>query len=379
MTTGALASAPAPSRVAEPAAEAPRPAAHEQAAAPDPEPPLTSARILMVDDEPTTLDVLEMYLEEAGYRQLVATDEPATVMGLLEAEPPDVLLLDLMMPVVSGFDILAMVRSERRFAHLPVVILTSSTDSEVKLRALGLGATEFLSKPVDPSELVLRLQNILSVKAYQDRIRAERENSERLLLNILPEPVAERLKRGEQTIADQFEEATVLFADLVNFTEFAAGTDAVTLVGRLNEVFQAFDELVGERGLEKIKTSGDAYMLVGGVPVPRADHADAVVEAGLAMIEALARLGGREHRFALRVGVHTGPLVAGVIGFSKFSYDVWGDTVNVASRMESHGVAGCIQVSEDTRRRLSERFVCEPRGPVSIKGKGTMSTFLVRG
>jgi class 3 adenylate cyclase len=212
-------------------------------------------------------------------------------------------------------------------------------------------------------------------------LRAEQERSDRLLLNILPAPIADRLKQGEEVIADGFAEVTVLFADLVDFTRRSAQTSPDQVVRLLDDLFSAFDQLAERHRLEKIKTIGDAYMVVGGVPEPRPDHAEAVAEMALAMREEVVRHrdpGGRP--LALRIGIATGPVVAGVIGRRKFSYDLWGDTVNTASRMESNGVAGCIQVTERTYRRLRDRYRLERRGPIQVKGKGELVTwFLVGG
>ena len=333
----------------------------------------------MVDDEPTVLEILKIHLGDAGYGNVITLTDSSRALDLLRASPPDILLTDLMMPNVDGLQLLAGVRADARLAHLPVIVLTSSRDGDVKYQALNLGANDFLSKPVDPSELVIRLRNNIKVKHYQDQLAEARRESDRLLLSILPEPVAERLKRGE-SVTDHFEDATVLFADLVNFTDFASRASASTVVDQLNEIFRTFDRLVVARGLEKIKTIGDSYMLAGGVPVRRADHASAVVDTALAMIEVtgqfceLGRACGQ-----LRIGVHTGPLVAGVIGTSKFSYDLWGDTVNVASRMETHGVTGSVQISETTRAAIGDAFELEARGPVDIKGKGLMETWFVTG
>ena len=165
-------------------------------------PALSEATIMMVDDEPTTIDVIQVFLEDAGYGHFVGASDASTAMDVIARVRPDLLLLDLMMPEVSGLDILAAMHGDERFEHTPVIVLTSSSDASRKLGALELGATDFLAKPVDPSELVLRLRNNLAIKAYQDRLRREREKSDRLLLNILPEPVAERLKQGEPTIAE---------------------------------------------------------------------------------------------------------------------------------------------------------------------------------
>jgi class 3 adenylate cyclase len=200
------------------------------------------------------------------------------------------------------------------------------------------------------------------------------------LLSILPAPVAERLKRGETDVADYFDETTVLFADLVGFTNFASKNDATTVVQQLNEVFGAFDQIVEARGLEKIKTIGDSYMLAGGLPRPSKDHARRVVDAGLAMLSLTDRMVAQGYAVSeLRIGVHSGPVVAGVIGTSKFYYDLWGDTVNVASRMESSGVAGQLQISDATRLAIGDGFRIEARGTIDIKGKGAMDTFFVLG
>lgn len=337
-------------------------------------------RVMMLDDESTVIEILKIYLSDAGYEDIIATNDSARAMDLLRVATPDVLITDLMMPAVDGFEILRQVRADPRLSHIPVIVLTASTASSNKLRALELGATDFLAKPVDPSELVLRLRNNLAVKAYQDELQRAHQESDRLLLSILPAPVAERLKRGETDVADYFEAATVLFADLVDFTDFASKTDAATVVQRLNRVFQAFDQIVEARGLEKIKTIGDSYMLAGGLPRPSADHARTVVDAALAMLSITDRMAAQGHADSqLRIGVHTGPLVAGVIGTSKFYYDLWGDTVNVASRMESSGIAGRIQISEATRLAIGDEFKVEARGAIDIKGKGPMETFFVLG
>jgi class 3 adenylate cyclase len=209
---------------------------------------------------------------------------------------------------------------------------------------------------------------------------AEQERSERLLLNVLPAPIAARLKQADGVIADEFPEVTVLFADIVDFTLRSQQSTPEQVVQVLDDLFSAFDELARQRGLEKIKTIGDAYMVVGGLPNPRPDHAEAVAEMALAMREEVARRtdpGGRP--LAVRIGIDTGPVVAGVIGRSRFSYDLWGDTVNTASHMESHGVTGCIQVTARTYERLRDGFRFQRRGPIAVKGKGEMVTYLLVG
>jgi class 3 adenylate cyclase len=220
----------------------------------------------------------------------------------------------------------------------------------------------------------------IALEEAKAEIEKEREKSERLLLNILPEPISERLKAKQESIADGFEEATVLFADVVNFTPFSETLLPEELVEFLNRVFSKFDELVGARGLEKIKTIGDAYMVAGGLPEPREDHAQAMAELALEMAEAVRKFEYTDHRpLEMRIGINTGPVVAGVIGVKKFIYDLWGDTVNTASRMESHGMGGEIQVTRATYEKLKDEYVLEPRGTIPIKGKGELETWLLKG
>jgi guanylate cyclase len=211
-------------------------------------------------------------------------------------------------------------------------------------------------------------------------LQTEREKSERLLLNVLPQPIADRLKAREGVIADGHPDVTVLFADIVDFTPLAERLHPEQMVALLDEVFTAFDRLADEQGLEKIKTIGDAYMVAGGLPMPRPDHVEAVAEMALGMLEEVARCADRfQAPLSVRIGIDTGPVVAGVIGRRKFIYDLWGDTVNTASRMESHGLPGTIQATGAVYERLRDRYEFEDRGSLPVKGKGAMTTFLLVG
>lgn len=218
--------------------------------------------------------------------------------------------------------------------------------------------------------------DITKRKVWEEALRYQQECSEQLLLNILPSPIAARLKLAESTIADSFASVTVLFADLVNFTEFSSQIPATQLVELLNKIFSKFDQLAQKHGLEKIKTIGDAYMVVGGLPESRPDHAEAIAEMALEMQREITRFVNIDGEpFRLRIGINTGPVVAGVIGTQKFAYDLWGDTVNVASRMESQGSAGRIQVTATTYELLKDKYVFEQRGTTHVKGKGEMMTY----
>jgi class 3 adenylate cyclase len=250
----------------------------------------------------------------------------------------------------------------------PVLPVLSDVVREVSLWLAIL----LLGDAVRSRRILTRQQRLLEL---------ERARSEGLLRNMLPEAIAERLKQREEgVIADAFSEVTVLFADIVDFTSHAERSPPEATVALLNDLFSRFDALTEARGLEKIKTIGDAYMVAGGLPDPRPDHAVAVAELALGMLELAAgcRLsdGGPVR---LRIGIATGPVLAGVIGRRRFSYDLWGDTVNTASRMETTGVPGCIQVTKQTRELLGERYLFQQRGRIQVKGKGTMRTYFLSG
>lgn len=219
---------------------------------------------------------------------------------------------------------------------------------------------------------------VLQRNAAYGSLSVERNKAEELLLNILPKEIADFLKNEPKVFADHYEETSVLFADAVNFTKLSAGLKPMELVEILNEVFSYFDELVEKYGLEKIKTIGDCYMVAAGIPRPREDHAKALALMAIDMQNYVERhqFGGKELHF--RVGINSGPVVAGVIGRKKFIYDLWGDAVNLASRMESHGVAGAIQITRSTYELLKDDFICEPTGTVDVKGKGETEVFLLK-
>ena len=245
------------------------------------------------------------------------------------------------------------------------------------LNVLGVAATVFAVLQY----FVRARERALSDLAQQHQaLELEQAKSERLLLNVLPAPIAARLKEDDGVIADALPAVTVLFADIVGFTPLSARLSASELVSLLDGVFARWDALVADRGVEKIKTIGDAYMVAAGIPLPRDAHAEAIADLALAMGPALAAHAAKAGvPLQVRIGIDSGPVVAGVIGRAKFSYDLWGDTVNTASRMESHGVPGEIQVTERTYERLRRRFELRERGTVDVKGKGLMTSYLLIG
>jgi sensor domain CHASE-containing protein/class 3 adenylate cyclase len=260
-----------------------------------------------------------------------------------------------------------------RLANLSTNVEYIGTSTDLSLRVFVTGNDELTSLGNTINSMLEALES------SSKKLKAERERAERLLLNILPESIAKRLKNEQETIADSFEEVTVLFADLVNFTNLSSQISPTELVGLLNEIFSRFDRLVERYSLEKIKTIGDSYMVVGGLPLPRSDHAEAIAEFALDMQEEIKKFNAeKDQAFSLRIGINTGPVVAGVIGLKKFIYDLWGDAVNTASRMESHGIPGYIQVSSTTYDRLKDKYLLEERGIIHVKGKGEMTTYLLK-
>lgn len=239
----------------------------------------------------------------------------------------------------------------------------------------GLYIKQYLG---DVTSLNHELEQRIEIRTHE--LAEERDRSEKLLLNILPTPIAERLKDGENMIADYFSNATVLFADIVDFTPLSANLEPQKVVEILDTVFSSIDDIVEQYELEKIKTIGDCYMAVGGIPVPQSNHAERVANAALEIVPMLSNLSKKlDIPLTTRIGLHSGDVVAGVIGQQKFIYDLWGDTVNTASRMESQGVAGKIQVTAQTQELLKDSFRWEKRGTLDIKGKGEMETWYLMG
>ena len=341
------------------------------------DPRSVASRILVVDDNASNRDLLSRRLQREGYR-VRSAEGGAAALAMIAAEGFDLVLLDLMMPGMSGFEVLSRLKADGSTRHIPVIMISALDELDSTVRCIEAGAEDYLPKPFNPILLRARIAACLEKKRLLDELHAEKERSEALLLNILPRTIVERMRRGETVIADRVPEATILFADLVDFTSLAARFSAEETVALLGDIFSRFDALAGRHGLEKIKTTGDGYMVAGGLPEERPDHAAAVAEMALAMLDAVATAGRAVGEpLQLRIGLNTGALIAGVLGTHKFVYDVWGDTVNTAKRMESYGLAGRVHVSAATRQALGDTFRFEPRGPLEVKGKGSMKTYFV--
>jgi class 3 adenylate cyclase len=341
--------------------------------------------VLAVDDNRVNRIALSRLLRQLGHVVTLA-ENGQQALDRLKESAFDLLLLDIVMPEMDGYEVLRRLKQDRALRDIPVIVISALDDMKSVVKCIEMGAEDYLPKPFDPVLLRARIDASLEKKRLRDQeqeylrqLQVEREKAETLLLNILPRPIAERLKAGQTVIADHFENVTVLFADIVNFTGLSVNMSPSKLVVMLNEVFSAFDECTLQLGIEKIKTVGDEYMAVGGLPIARSDHAEAVAQLALRMQEQYRKVrlesGDGLH---FRIGINSGPVVAGVIGSSKFQYDLWGDTVNVASRMASQGLVDEIQLTESTYLLLRDRYVLEKRGSIEVKGRGQMVTYLLR-
>jgi adenylate cyclase len=328
-------------------------------------------RILIVEDAVANIQSLSAILKEKGYQISVAMNGRQALAALGRVRP-DLILLDVMMPEMDGFETCRRLKAAADWRDIPVIFLTAKTETADLVQGFELGAVDYVAKPFNAHELLARVTTHLTL----DRLRRE---NERLLLNILPGPIADRLKAGETRIADQFPAITVLFADIVNFTVMSSNLEAGAVVDLLDNLFSQFDAAARELGVEKIKTIGDAYMAVCGLPCACPDHAERM----LAMAQRMVAIGREYSRTCgrtvqMRIGLNSGPVVAGVIGQSKFIYDLWGDTVNVASRMESQGLPDTIQVTRSVYERLKDAHPFESRGLIEVKGKGAVETWLLK-
>ncbi len=329
-------------------------------------------RILVVDDTPANIQALSAILKEKGFQISVATNG-RLALELVARLRPDLILLDVMMPEMDGFETCRRLKASPATRHIPVIFLTARVESEDIVKGFELGAVDYVAKPFNTCELLARVNTHLTL----DRLHRENES---LLLSILPASIAARLKSGEAGIADHFPEVSVLFADIVDFTTLSNGLSPQPLVALLNDLFTQFDHLANEHNVEKIKTIGDCYMAVCGVPENRPDHAAALADMALGIVEHLKQFNRtRGTDLKVRIGLNTGPVVAGVIGRSKFIYDLWGDTVNTASRMEATGLPNRVQVTAEMQRVLAVDFDFEERGEIEVKGKGRLRTWLLLG
>jgi len=371
---------------------------------------LEGKRILIVDDTPENITILSGLL--ATFQRMVATSGEKCLELVRGDSPPDLILLDVEMPGLNGFEVCRQLKADSETQRIPVIFLTGNLDKKMTVEGFKLGASDFMTKPFDPDELMVRITTQLELSDSRERLEgmisqletssrllknsseevgrqkkaleSERNKSDSLLLNILPEHVARELKEKGSITPKHYPIATVLFADLAGFTKITKGMDPKALVDELNYLFVGFDRIIQHHAMEKIKTLGDGYMAAAGIPIQNSTNPVEAIEAALELIEFVYER--REHNlknglppWELRIGIHTGEVIAGVIGSNKFSYDIWGATVNTASRMESAGEPGKLNISGITYQLVKEKFRCVRRGKIEVKNMGKMEMYFVDG
>jgi class 3 adenylate cyclase/CheY-like chemotaxis protein len=346
-----------------------------------------------VDDNEGNRDVLSRRLLRDGCEVMLA-ENGRQALRMARRYPFDLVLLDIMMPEMDGFAVLQELKNDPSLRHLPVIMITAVDEIESVVRCVELGADDYLLKPFSPTLLRARINSLLERKRLRDQeiertselekaladVETQRKKAETLLLNILPASVAEELQSQGAVQPMYFEDVTIVFADFVGFTLAVEQLPAEELVRLLHEYFTAFDQIVNRYGLEKLKTIGDCYVFTGGLPVRNPAHpVDALLAASEMLHVTRQRAGSGPVDWRLRIGVHTGPVVAGVVGIHKFAFDIWGDAVNLSSRMESSGAADRINISFNTYTRVKDFFSCEKRGRIRIKDGRELEMYFVNG
>jgi adenylate cyclase len=341
--------------------------------------------ILIVDDNDDNRYTLQLLLEADGHTRLATAAGGQEALDLLAREKFSLVLLDMMMPDLNGDEVLRIIKSNPDTRDVSVVVLSADTDTERVAKCIEIGADDYLPKPFNPTILRARISSELRKRSlrsleseYLERIEQEKKHSEALLRNILPPEIATRLRAGETNISDHVDDATILFADVVGFGKITARMRAFEVVACLNRLFSEFDRLADDVGCEKIKTIGDSYMAAVGLPAPRANHARIAAKLALDLVTAAQRLqSSLPAPFPIRVGVHSGPIMAGVIGTRKFAYDVWGDTVNIASRIEAAGQPNRVLVSATTAKHLDRGFKLDGPHTIETKEHRIVETFFI--
>ena len=350
------------------------------------------SHILVVDDNENNRDVLGRRLEREGYR-VSSAENGRCALEMVRSATYDLVLLDIMMPEIDGYQVLSQMKADPALCDIPVIMISALDQINSVVRCIETGAEDYLNKPFDPVLLRARIGACLEKKRLRDEQKrkhaelevaigeaeTQRRESESLLRNILPAQIAHELRGRGQVEPRYFEDVTILFSDFVGFTRATENLAAEDLVNLLHTYFTAFDKIVGRYGLEKLKTIGDSYMLVGGLPERNPSHPVDAVLAAFEMVKAVEDLSSEEAPWKVRIGIHTGPVIAGVVGIKKFAFDIWGESVNFSSRMESSGEANRINMSARTYSRVKDFFACEARGQVTTKEGKAYDMYFAKG
>ena len=325
--------------------------------------------VLVVDDATENIDVIVGLLKEQ-YRVKAAVNG-VKALKIVEKKPPDLILLDIMMPEMDGYEVIAQLKNSPATRDIPVIFLTGKTEAADETKGFELGAVDYISKPFSPSVVKARVHTHLELVK-------QRQKSEQLLANTLPEKVIADLKETGTSKPELFKNVTVMFSDFVGFTKMSTNIEPELLISELSDIFTAFDTIIAQNHGERIKTIGDAYMAVSGMPNEDPNHAKNIVQSATEIIAYLEqRNSTSELKWQARIGIHSGPVVGGIVGTKKYLYDVFGDTVNTASRAETASDTMRITISQSTYDLVANAFRFTPRGPIDLKGKGELNLYFV--
>jgi len=345
-------------------------------------------RILVIEDDPVYHTVIKHILENSDYKlEIIHTSNATEALRILEKELPDLILTDWEMPEINGIEFCKIIQKKEEFEQIPIIMCTGANTSSENLKtAFESGVVDFIRKPIDKMELISRVNSMLKlsesykkIKEQKEELQLEKDKSDKLLLNILPKKVAEDLKEKGKTEPKLYDNVTVFYSDIVDFTEKTLQIPTDILLNELNDIIKGFDAIMDKNYCEKIKTVGDAYIAVCGLPIPNPKHAKNIINAA---IDSIAFLEDRnrtsKYNWTVRIGIHTGQVVGGIIGTKKYIYDIFGDPVNTASRLESNSQTMRIHVSDTTYRLVKDKFEFESQPPLEVKGKGKMNMYFVK-
>ena len=331
--------------------------------------------ILIVDDTPTNIGIISSVLKDS-FRTKVATNGEKALLLASAADKPDLILLDITMPGMDGYEVCRRLKANPATSGIPVIFLTAKTEDEDERQGFDVGAVDYVHKPFSAPIILARVKTHLALQAALQTARDAQKQADELLHCLLPDAAAEEIRNIGTVIPRRYDEVAVLFCDVVNFTSYCDKHEPEEVVSRLDALFIAFERVAVTFGLEKIKTIGDAFMAAAGLLREADDPLESAVLCGLQMAATSidAQLG-----WAVRVGVHVGPVVAGIVGQERYQFDIWGDTVNIAARMAGKAMPGSLAVTGDTWARIKDRFEGEALGELEVKGKGIIPVVAVHG
>jgi class 3 adenylate cyclase len=330
------------------------------------------ASVLVADDNEINRELLGRLLRKSGH-SVVLTADGRSALALLESQPFDLVLLDVMMPGLNGLQVLETLKADESLRHLPVIMISALDETDSVAACIRIGADDYLRKPFNPILLNARVCACLEKRRLVEEIRKARQRADDLLRVILPADISEEMKSNGKVKPRRLEDVAVLFCDVVGFTPYSAVHPPEEVVDRLSRLVESWEEIAIRHHVEKIKTIGDAFMAAAGLlDKPADDPVVCCVRCGLEMIQAIRSL---PVGWDLRVGIHVGPVVAGVMGKRQYLFDLWGDTVNTAARMESHGVPGAVTLSATAWQRIAHRFHGKSLGKKPVKGKSDLEMF----